>query len=60
MDLNYGELVVIHHALKKLKGKKTELIFSNKNGLVNYEPVRITELMEKVKGYGENLENNLE
>lgn len=54
MEFNYGELVVIYHALQCFKLNESEI--TNKNGLVEFEPVKITELMKKVKTYGESLE----
>lgn len=56
---NYGELIAIYTALEKFKGNKTEVTFSNKNGAIEYEPVKITKLMEKVKDYGNGMINNL-
>jgi len=56
MEFNYGELVAIYHALQCFKLNESEITFSNKNGLVEFEPVKITELMKKVKTYGESLE----
>lgn len=52
----YGELIAIYTSLEKLKGNGTEVTFSNKNGAVDFEPVKITELMEKVRCCGENME----
>jgi len=56
MNFTYGELVLIYSALEKLKGNNLELISKNKTGLIDYEPVKITNLMTKVKSYGESYE----
>jgi len=55
MEFNYGELIAIYQSLEKFKGNKTEVTFNNKNGEIDFEPVKITELMAKVKAYGNKL-----
>jgi hypothetical protein len=52
-QFSYGELLAIYDGLEKLP-KST--VISYKTGVIKFEPVKVSDLMEKVKAEGELFE----